>query len=114
MRERNIRTVVSVTREQEAVSVSGRSGPMWWKDGGELYFVSEDHTLMAVSVTTGPASLEFSTPTRLFMQKDLVGGLTSGGRVSYAPSSDGQRFLVLVVVENDRPESLHLIHNWKP
>jgi len=98
---------------KKRISVSGGSGPMWRKDGREMYFVTEDHALMAVSVTAGPAAMEFSTPIRLFTEKDLSGGLVSGGRMTYAPSPDGQRFLVLVPIQTDRPEGLHLLYNWK-
>jgi Tol biopolymer transport system component len=103
-----------VPGNKKRISVGGGALPMWRKDGRELYFVTEDRVLMAVNVTTGQASLEFSTPTRLFLEKDVTSGLQGGGRSAYAPSPDGQRFLVLVPVENDRPEGLHLIHNWKP
>jgi dipeptidyl aminopeptidase/acylaminoacyl peptidase len=100
---------------KKRVSVSGGLSPMWRKDGRELYFVTEDHTLMAVNVASGPSSLEFSPPSPLFTEKDIAAGLQqNGGRATYAPSPDGQRFLVLVPVESERPEALHLIHSWKP
>ena len=84
---------------------------MWRQDGRELYFVTEDHTLMAVSVTPRSAgSLEFSSPSRLFQAEHITGG----ARPTYAPSVDGQRFLVLVPVEHDRPQGINLIHNWRP
>jgi hypothetical protein len=89
---------------------------MWRKDGRELYFVGEDHKLMAVDVKPAQSSLEFTPPKPLFEEKTLgtnfYTALDAGGRALYAPSSDGQRFLFLVPVENERPESLHYIHNW--
>ena len=84
---------------------------MWRKDGNELYFMTEDHTVMAVNVKASQASIELSAPTRLFAVKDMV---AAGYRPPYAPAPDGQRFLFLVPIENERPEGLHLIHNWKP
>ena len=40
--------------------------------------------------------------------------LTGGARPIYDPNADRQRFLVLVLVENDCPQSTRLIHNWRP
>jgi len=93
--------------------ISAGAGPMWRKDGRELYYITEDHSLMAVAVTTGTTSIEFSSPLRLFQ---TTNSLSSGGagRAAYAASADGQRFLILVPVEDDRPQGIHLIHNWKP
>ena len=99
---------------KKRISTSGGAGPMWQKDGRELYFVTEDHTLMAASVTSGAASIGFSSPARLFQSKDVSGGAPDSNRPTYAPSADGQRFLVLVPVEDDRPQGIHLLTNWKP
>ena len=101
-----------VPGNKKRISTSGGVGPMWRKDGRELYFVTDDHTFMTVSVTPGANSIEFSSPMRLFQMKNVSGA--NGSRSSYAPSADGQRFLVLVPVEDDRPQGIHLIHNWKP
>ena len=90
---------------------------MWRKDGRELFFVSNDGALMAAGVNTSQTSVEFGPPSRLFMQKDLSGYAAvpgNGGRPSYAPSADGQRFLVLVPIDDERVEGLHLVRNWKP
>jgi hypothetical protein len=91
---------------------------MWRNDGRELYFVSEDHKLMAVDVKPTQSSPEFTRPKPVFEEKalgdSLYTTLGASGRALYAPSPDGQRFLFLLPVENERPESLHYIHNWKP
>ena len=102
-----------VLGNKKRISTSGGLAPMWRKDGRELYFVTADHTLMAVSVISGGSSLEFLSPTRLFQTPDLNFG-TVGSRPNYAPSADGKRFLVLVPVEDDRPRGIQLIQNWKP
>ncbi len=64
-----------VPGNKRRISTSGGNAPMWRQDGRELYFVTEDHTLMAVSVTPRSAgSLEFSSPSRLFQAKHITGG----------------------------------------
>jgi len=98
---------------KKRVSSDGGSSPIWRGDGRELFFVTEDHAVMAASIRTSPTSVEFSTATRLFTHQDISGRLQGGGRPAYAPAPDGQHFLVLVPVENDRPEGLHYIQNWK-
>ncbi len=97
---------------KKRISAGGGEGPMWRKDGRELYFVANNDTLMAASVTPGATSIEFSSPSPLFQTKNLTADVLADKR--YAPSVDGQRFLILVPVEGDRPQGIHLIHNWKP
>jgi serine/threonine protein kinase/Tol biopolymer transport system component len=100
-----------VPGNKRRISTSGGNSPIWRQDGREVYFVTEDHTLMAVSVTPrGAESLDFSPPSRLFQAEYITGG----GRPPWAPSVDGQRFLVLVPVERDQPQGINLLHNWRP
>jgi Tol biopolymer transport system component len=106
-----------VPGNKKRVSVAGGFNPMWRKDGRELYFLTEDHALMAVSAKTSNGALELSPPSRLFSEKSLgadIYGSSSGQRAWFAPSPDGQRFLLLVPIDSDHPDTLHLIHNWKP
>ena len=92
------------------ISADGGMKPMWRKDGGELYFVTLDYTIVAVHLAGRQASLLASPPVPLFQAK----GLLSLPRLEYAPSADGQRFLINVPLEDDRPQGIHIIHNWKP
>jgi eukaryotic-like serine/threonine-protein kinase len=104
-----------IAGNKKRISTSGGVLPMWRSDGRELYFMTSDRTLMAVSVTPGPIAVESSTPVRLFQLTGVYGEENFGfGRSPYAPSADGQRFLLLVPMEDDRPQGLHLIHHWKP
>jgi dipeptidyl aminopeptidase/acylaminoacyl peptidase len=99
---------------KKRVSISGGLVPAWRSDGRELFFVTEDHVVMSVIVSPGKATPEFSTPARLFVNKDISTGLQNGARSSYAPSPDGRRFLVLMTIENERTEGVHYIHDWNP
>jgi len=71
------------------VSTSGGYEPRWRADGREIYYLSEDRKLMAVSVGAGPS---FGIPQPLF-QTHVPEGVTAN-RTHYVPSRDGQRFLV--------------------
>jgi Tol biopolymer transport system component len=76
------------------VSTSGGYEPRWRADGREIYYLSEDRKLMAVSVAAGPS---FGIPKPLF-QTRVPAGVFSG-RTHYVPSRDGQRFLVDVATD---------------
>ena len=95
------------------ISSSGGQMPMWRKDGRELYFMADDGAIMAVNLTGGSSSVQASAPVRLF-QTQLSPSSTSPDRAIYGASADGQRFLFTLRLENDRPQGIHIIHNWKP
>jgi Tol biopolymer transport system component len=96
------------------ISLKGGQMPIWRKDGRELYFLADDNAIMAVGITTDSSSLHASAPVRLLQVP--VGKLFFPlfDRLVYAPSPDGQRFLVLVPLANSRPQGIHIIHNWRP
>ena len=66
------------------ISAAGGTAPQWRRDGRELFYVSPDTRLMAVPMKLG-SSVEPGTPQVLF---------AAPGGTGYAPSRDGQRFLV--------------------
>jgi hypothetical protein len=76
------------------VSTNGGYEPRWRADGRELYYLSEDRTLMAVPVGAGPS---FGIPKPLF-QTRVPAGVTAN-RTHYVPSRDGQRFLVNMALD---------------
>lgn len=76
------------------ISTSGGTQPRWRRDGKELYYFSQDQKLMAAPIALG-AVVEPGTPHALF----TAAGLFDGG---YAPSRDGQRFLVTDELERQR------------
>ena len=82
------------------ISTSGGVNPFWRGDGKELYFVS-GNKLMAVSVTGG-TEFQSRTPQPLF---EIEG-------TNYAPSKDGQRFLVSVVTEKAPAPPINVVLNW--
>jgi serine/threonine protein kinase len=87
------------------VSTNGGYEPRWRADGRELYYLSEDRKLMAVSISAGPL---FGIPSPLF-QTRVPTGITAN-RTHYEPSHDG-RFLVNMGV--DAPTSpITVVVNW--
>jgi hypothetical protein len=90
------------------VSVAGGSEPYWRADGKELFFVTLDRRVMAVDVRMGPP-IEFGIPHKLFdapMPRNYV------TRNRYQPSADGQRFLMLTLLDRGRVPPTTVIINW--
>lgn len=91
-------------------SVNGGWLPHWRRDGGELFYLTLDGTLMAVPVHSG-ANLELGAPHALF---------TTGLRPTpiqtlmnqYAVSQDGQRFLLNVSIADDSARTITVIAGW--
>jgi hypothetical protein len=90
------------------VSTSGGRWPRWRRDGRELFYLASDHTLMAVPVQTN-AGFNAGAPRRLFTLRMKEGGARSD--ITYAPASDGQRFLVNVTRET-APAPISVVINW--
>jgi len=90
------------------ISRSGGTRPLWRDDGKELFFVAgnndEGYKLMTASIgaVSGEAEFKVGVPQALF---ELEGNI-------YAPSRDGQRFLVRVVTERAPPPPINVVLNW--
>jgi len=94
------------------ISTGGGSMPRWRRDGRELFYRANDGTLMAVALGSGPGTAaieERAAPQPLFP------GIPSPGTVwifTYAPTEDGQRFLVASTREGARLPITVLV-NWR-
>ncbi len=94
------------TGERIQVSSGGGVQAQWRHDGKELFYLSLDGALMAVSVDTTDGFYP-GKPTPLFQT-----GLAVDGQVEqYAVASDGIRFLVPTPV-GPSVASLVLVQNW--
>ncbi|UCF36088.1 MAG: serine/threonine-protein kinase [Acidobacteriota bacterium] len=89
------------------ISVDGGGQPKWRSDGKELFFVSLDNRLMAVDVK-GTDRLEVGLPTELFEMPTIQGP----GYDDYAPSANGQSFLVKRPIQESRRRQLQIVTNW--
>jgi eukaryotic-like serine/threonine-protein kinase len=100
--------VETFPRSDRKWSVSTNSGyqPRWRPDGREIYYLSNDRTLMAVSVAAGPS---FGIPKPLFQTRAPAG--VTANRTHYVPSRDGQRFLVDIATDQ-APSPITVVLNW--
>jgi Tol biopolymer transport system component/predicted Ser/Thr protein kinase len=89
------------------VSTNGGYEPRWRADGREIYYLSEDRKLMAVSVGEGPS---FGVPKPLFQTQVPAG--VSPLRTHYVPSRDGRRFLINTQIGDPAPTPITIVLNW--
>jgi hypothetical protein len=105
---------ISLRARLRQVSINVGREPLE-KDGSELYFLQSPDatnlTLMAVPMKAdGRGGISAGVPAELFQFKTLLFTPQSNAWL-YAPSPDGQRFLVSVQAETAAPE-IHVITNW--
>jgi hypothetical protein len=94
------------------ISTAGGSAPKWRRDGKELFYVAPDQKLMAVPVKIG-ANFEAGTPQALPVTAPVpIGNGSTGG---YAPTHDGQRFLVNVPAGGEAAAAapITVVLNWQ-
>jgi Tol biopolymer transport system component len=94
------------TGEKWQISNSGGRQPIWREDGKELFFVSDDRKFYAVDIRGGPA-FDYDVPRFLFDMRANVFNTAN----SYAPSRDGQRFLVNMLLDN-ASSPINVVLNW--
>ncbi|HVI84582.1 MAG TPA: protein kinase, partial [bacterium] len=86
--------------EKRRISAAGAFAPAWRRDGRELFFMSLDQKAMSAEVSTA-GKLDAMVPKPLFRLP----------RTSFAPSPDGQRFLVGEPIIPNQEGDL-LVLNW--
>jgi eukaryotic-like serine/threonine-protein kinase len=94
-------------RNKVRISTDGGRYPEWSADGRELYYVSPDLKLMAVSLKTAGDAVETSPPRELFTLP-----IINNGFAPYDVTPDGKRFLVRAVPEGEVSQPLTLVSNW--
>ena len=92
------------------VSTGGGQEPRWRQDGKELFYVSQEGRMMAVSVKLG-ASFEAGSPVAMF-QTHRRQPISSQDSFSYDVSGDGQRFLVITKMDEANAAPLSILLNW--
>jgi Tol biopolymer transport system component len=88
------------------ISTGGGFAPRWSVDGKELSYVADDGILMAVAVTSRPASLEYGAPRPLFRPPFNMTPLAQ--RARYSVGSNGRYLTRLASSEM----SITIILNW--
>lgn len=89
------------TETAHPVSRSGGWAPRWRRDGKELFFLSLDSKMMAVSVDPAKGAT-VGVPRELFR--------TEFQRGSYDVTQDGQRFLIPTIRPSD---DFRVVLNWR-
>lgn len=93
---------------QWMVSVNGGIQPRWRADGKELFYIGADRKLTVVEVKEDGSNFTAGTPKPLFEARFafiLPGAL-------YDVTRDGQRFAMIVPVEESSPAPLTVVLNW--
>jgi Tol biopolymer transport system component/predicted Ser/Thr protein kinase len=90
------------------VSNGGGSDPSWRDDGKEMYYRSPDQKLMAVEVHTVGADFQAGVPRALFPIQIRPGN----PRNKYAPSADGQRFIIAAPLGRASMSPTTVVLNW--
>ncbi len=97
-------------RGSTRASTSGGSFPRWPKDGKELFYISADGRLMAVSVATGAEGLEFGTPVALMHIAQPLGTFA----YPYDVAPNGEKILALTPAGSEHNViPLTVIVNWE-
>jgi eukaryotic-like serine/threonine-protein kinase len=99
-----------LTSEKDRISTGGGTGPAWRKDGAELFYLAADRNLMAVPVRAAGPAFEPGVAKVLF---PIPGpGSRNVSRV-YAPSGDGQRFLIARLLDGTTGVPITVVLNWQ-
>jgi hypothetical protein len=89
------------------VSVDGGTGPVWSRDGQELFYRNGDD-LISVRVTGTTPALVFGERRKLIDLSPFDAGYFH----EFDVSADGHRFLVIRSDPSSRPVRLDVIVNW--
>jgi Tol biopolymer transport system component len=95
------------------VSNGGGGAPRWRSDGRELFYMSDDRTVMAVDISPG-SGFQASVPKKLFDAPPVAG--PGGGVLTdrWDVSADGQRFLMIINPPGDAvSSSINVVLNWQ-
>jgi Tol biopolymer transport system component len=92
------------------VSRGGGGEPRWRRDGKELFYLSSEGKMMAVTVKTD-GNFEAASPVTLF-QTHLGQPISSYDLVSYDVTGDGQKFLINTKVDEPNAAPLSITMNW--
>ncbi|HKE33804.1 MAG TPA: hypothetical protein VKB66_01310 [Candidatus Acidoferrum sp.] len=89
------------------ISTSGGSEPMWRGDGKELFYLN-GNKLMSVEVKGDGEAFQFGIPKELFEAR-LTPELR---RNRYVVTSDGKRFLMNMLAEEQERTGFRVVLNW--
>ena len=91
------------------VSTDGGAYPLWRGDGKEVFYRTEDGSIMAAEVEAADTRFRVGALRRLF-QVNLLPGYPYFRK--YDVTADGQKFLVIEVPESEKKPVIMLDSNW--
>ena len=91
------------------ISSGGGTQPRWRRDGKELFYLSLDNRLMAVSLKMGANTFEASSPQVLFQTR--LPSL-SFSAFHYSVTADGQKFIVDNITTGTTSRPVTVVTNW--
>jgi hypothetical protein len=99
--------------DRVGISTTGGHEPRFRGDGQELFYLSDDGRIMAVSIATRGGAFEASEPKALFTTRTLP--RTEQVHWEYDVTRDGQRFLIGTILDgpNAAPPPPTIVLNWR-
>jgi Tol biopolymer transport system component len=98
--------------ERLRVSTNGGGQPRWKRDGKELFYLSAERSIVAVTVRETAAGLELGAPTTI-VAAERMNAITQGGDYDdWDLAPDGQRFLVKVSATPNQRQQIHVLLDW--
>jgi Tol biopolymer transport system component len=94
------------------VSQDGGAFPRWRGDSAEMFFVSPDRKLMAVSVDGRGAAFVVGEVKPLFESRVRDLSFAGANAVNFDVTPDGQRFLIAVTESSVNETPLTVLVNW--
>jgi Tol biopolymer transport system component len=89
------------------VSIGGGLWPRWRADAREVYYTGRDNKLMAAALAMRGARLAVGATNPLFDVRPVGRGLF------YAPSADGEKFLINTLHDASAAATLTFVQNWR-
>ena len=93
------------------VSNGGATSPLWSKDGRELFYLSADKDMMAVTVSPG-STLAIGEPSALFRFPPDMLQIQSEYYTPWDVAADGRFIMVRSVGTATQIEALIVVENW--
>jgi Tol biopolymer transport system component len=109
---RSPESAVTAEEGKWMISKGGGTGPRWRGDGGELYYLSTDGTVMAAVISPGPA---FQVRSVIPLFRAPVNSPKVFGSYVYLywdAMRDGSRFLIPTPVVENPPSLFSIALNW--
>ena len=91
------------------ISSGGALHPAWRGDGKELFYLTLEGKLMAVTVAAAGTAFRYGTPVALFDTRIA----SPNSRWEYDVTADGQRFLLVEPARQTESRPLTMVINWQ-